>query len=147
MKCPLSGKPCLHPKEVFVKEIMGEETNHLFLCKMCSENYVEQLPDSNTVTKSLELVSSINGIRHSEHIVSEEEVDKKHLKSTPSKKPRKDDLSSQIEKIEVKIKEAIDREDYESAAQLKAILGDLKNQSNDKNNDSDSDSDSKQNDQ
>ena len=132
MRCPLSGKPCLMPKEVFVTEIRGHETKHLFLCRLCGEQYIKRLDDADVMTKSMEVISSNDGIEYAEHVLDETTLLDQAAQSIEDNRlpneeklelePSSSSIMPQIKKIEAKLQQAIDAEDYESAAQLKDIL-------------------------
>lgn len=128
MKCPFTGKPCLLPKEVFVTEVSGNQLNNLFLCRQCGDNYIAQLDDPDVVTKSLEVISNAEGLSHQEHVL-EDAIDINSLEQaeeqTVSNDLKKVSLIPQIKKIEAKMQEAIDRENYEDAALLRDILTEL----------------------
>lgn len=122
MKCPFSGKPCLLPKEVLVTEYKSNDVAHnLFLCKDCGDDYIQKLNDNEKVTKKVDVLSANpEGITRTEHIIGEES----QLIDAPT--PKKPALLPQIKKVEAKMQEASDKEDYEEAAKLRDILKLLK---------------------
>jgi len=135
MKCPLSGKPCLMPKEIFVTEIREDGVKHLFLCRKCGEQYIENnLQNVDLVTKAMEVMATNGGdIMHSEHIQDQNEElltdsynELELLLNEQEPPPEEVPLLPQIKKAEAKLQEAIDKEDYESAGQLRDILEELK---------------------
>jgi len=62
MKCPFSGKPCLRSKEIFVKEVVEGEPRSLYLCHKCGQDYLKTLPDAKVVTEFLRLISTAEGL-------------------------------------------------------------------------------------
>jgi len=145
MRCPLSGKPCLMPKDVFVTEIHEHETKHLFLCRVCGEKYMEKMDNADVVTKSMEMISSDDGVKFAEHVLDEKKLleqasqaleDAQAINKAPPESesplvPPKPSVLPQIKKIEAKLQQAIDVEDYESAAQLRDILQALQKEQDD----------------
>lgn len=62
MKCPLSGKLCLKPKDIQVTEIESGEAKVYHLCKECGGDYLT-MPQANDVLSSLgQITSTPNGI-------------------------------------------------------------------------------------
>jgi protein-arginine kinase activator protein McsA len=134
MHCPLTGKPCLIPKEVFVTEVKEDGVRHLFMCHQCGDEYIATLNDAEVVTKSLEVVSSNGDISHNEHILDDTHITETHiteevesLQELLPPKPITAPVSTiqQIKAVEAKMQAAVDREDYESAAALRDILKEL----------------------
>jgi len=129
------------PKDVFVTEVRPEETKHLFLCRLCGEKYMEGLHDADVVTKSMEVVSTDKGISHSEFTVdgdnkpSEfededfeftlEDIARVMEEEEELPPPTEPPLIPEIKKVEAKLQEAVDKEDYESAGPLSEILKEL----------------------
>ena len=134
MHCPLTGKPCIMPKEIFVTEVKEDGVRHLYMCRMCGDEYIKNLADADVITKSLEVVSSDGNVSHNERVIQEGEdedelrrVFEEHLTEneavgteTPAAPPTQ--RVHKIKAVEAKMQDAIDREDYESAAKLRDIL-------------------------
>ena len=136
MKCPFSGKPCLFPKEICV-ELADDPTQSMFLCHRCGDEYIKNLEqDSQIITKSLDVVSNEGGVSHREHIIDEllltsdadEPVNPDEIDSS---QPKQVPLMPQIKKIEAKMQDAINQENYEDAALLRDIMEELKKKYND----------------
>jgi len=131
MKCPFTGKPCLLPKDIHVTEIKNGNTNNLFLCKLCGDKYIEEIEESDAVTKSLKVISSDNGLTQTNHITEAKLAELPQIAPeappTPPPEPtqKKELLLRQVQRVKQKLQAAIDREDYESAAQLRDILVEL----------------------
>jgi len=122
MNCPFTGKPCLLPKEVFVTEYKDNTTQHLFLCKQCGDDYIKKLEENDKITKTFDVISAKDdNITKTSHVVNDE--GEAVIESKPIEKPA---LLPQIKKIEAKMQEASDKEDYETAAGLRDILKKLK---------------------
>jgi len=134
MHCPLTGKPCLMPKEVFITEVKDNDVRHLFMCRQCGDKYIEDLNDADVVTKSLEVVSSDGDISHNEHVLDDEHIGDlpENLQELPTPQPITAPVSTlqQIKAVEAKMQAAIDKEDYESAAALRDILIELRQRDN-----------------
>jgi len=125
MHCPLTGKPCLMPKEVFVTEVKESGVRHLFMCRKCGDEYIAGLDKAEVITKSLEVVSSDGDVSHNEHILENEYLgDKPQNPPQPIAAPTS--TAQQIKAVESKMQDAIGREDYESARTLRDILNELK---------------------
>lgn len=147
MHCPLTGKPCLMPKEVFVTEVKKDGIRHLFMCRKCGDEYIANLQNADIVTKSLEVVSSSGDISHNERILVDTqnpalaEPPKKEISHFPAPQPVVAPISTiqQIQAVEAKMQTAIDREDYESAATLRDILKDLHDRNQTEENDEEED--------
>ena len=56
--CPLTGKPCSHPKNIHVTDIQKDKTvTSLSLCHVCAASYLNALPSTpNTATETLKEV-------------------------------------------------------------------------------------------
>ena len=135
MHCPLTGKPCIMPKEIFVTEIKEDAVRHLYMCRMCGDEYIKNLADADVVTKSLEVVSSDGNVSHNERVIQGDQDDEL-LNQTIEGQFLDDDITgitmpipltepqriNKIKAIEAKMQAAIDKEDYESAAKLRDIL-------------------------
>jgi len=128
MKCPFTGKPCLLPKETFITEPVGNDVKNLFLCRQCGDDYLAKLDNPNVITKALEVISNENGLSHQEHI-HEDVVDINLLQQEEEEAVANDlkkvSLIPQIKKIEAKMQQAIDQENYEDASLLRDILTEL----------------------
>jgi protein-arginine kinase activator protein McsA len=122
------------PKEIFVTEVKEDAVRHLYMCRMCGDEYIKNLADADVVTKSLEVVSSDGNVSHNERVIQEgkdeeelRRVFEEHLTEdeaseteTPATPPSQ--RFNKIKAVEAKMQDAIDREDYESAAKLRDIL-------------------------
>lgn len=128
MRCPLTGKPCILPKEITVTNVEENEVNHLYLCKECGSEYLK-LPTENVVTQ---MTSTPNGIV-------------REVSTTPNNPPP--ELSSvkeevflpqeventkedQISKLEKKMRRAIKLEKYEEAAKIRDEIKKMRNYKN-----------------
>jgi protein arginine kinase activator len=63
MKCPITGKLCLNPKEITVTNIEVNKATHMYLCKECGADYL-QMPADNIVSKTTQMSTTPNGIVH-----------------------------------------------------------------------------------
>lgn len=124
MKCPFSGKPCLLPKEIFVTEMKDDVVTNLHLCRCCGDQYIKDLADSEIVTK-LNSISADNGVVKSNQLIKLNETEPV-VEPMDHKVPTSVITMRQILQLERKLEEAIKREDYESAANLKEVLSDLR---------------------
>ena len=84
----------------------------------------------------MEMISSHDGVKFAEHVLAEKKLleqasqaleDAQAINKAPPESesplvPSKPSVLPQIKKIEAKLQQAIDVEDYESAAQLRDIL-------------------------
>ena len=123
------------PKEIFVTEIKEDAVRHLYMCRMCGDEYIKNLADADVVTKSLEVVSSDGNVSHNERVIQGDQDDEL-LNQTIEGQFLDDDITgitmpipltepqriNKIKAIEAKMQAAIDKEDYESAAKLRDIL-------------------------
>ena len=130
MHCPLTGKPCVMPKEVFVTETTPQGVRHLYMCRICGDEYIKQLNNAEVITKSLEVVSSDGNVSYSEHTIEggsshteamEEMIEEEEREFTPEKQK-----INKIKAIEAKILAAADAEDYKLAAKLRDELKKLR---------------------
>ena len=117
MRCPLSGKICLLPKEIEVYEgssgVNGQCNLHL--CRLCGDDYLKQINGIDIVTKSFETITNANGITTS---------------NTYNQIDNPVSIESDIDKIELKLQIAIKEENYEDAGKLRDILKELKEKNN-----------------
>ena len=127
MHCPLTGKPCVMPKEVFVTEVKPEGVRHLYMCRICGDEYIKNLTDADVVTKSLEVVSSNGNVSHSEHVLQDGqpyddivEGDGETIVNDPERQK-----INQLKALEARLQEAVDEEQYELAAKLRDELKQL----------------------
>jgi len=136
MKCPFSGKPCLFPKEICVESAI-DPSKTMFLCHRCGDDYIDNLDnDAQVLTKSLDVVSNESGVSHREQILDDYVLPGNASQlPNPDKvdanKPKRVPLLPQIKKIEAKLQDAIDQENYEDAALLRDIIDELKKKYND----------------
>jgi protein-arginine kinase activator protein McsA len=141
MRCPFSGKPCLLPKEVFVTEVKPNGVHHLFLCKLCGEKYLEQVDAEDVSTQSaLEVISSKDGLSHSKRLIESNKniPTAADLVNNTLNEPKPDIDVIRIEQVKRKLQDAVNREDYESAAALRDILNSMQEEGKENNGQDDS---------
>ena len=133
MHCPLTGKPCVMPKEVFVTEVKPEGIRHIYMCRICGDEYIKNLTDADVVTKSLEVVSSNGNVSHSEHILQDgqpsgdilEQILRTDEELPPSDFSPEKQKMNRVKALEARLDEAVIEEDYELAAKLRDELKEL----------------------
>lgn len=136
MHCPLTGKPCIMPKEISITEVKDGKVEHQFMCQECGNQYIKELKNIDVVTKSLEVMSSNEGdVSYNEKLTNKHSLDtyEKELgqeeinegqQLPPTQAPANPPLSTeqQAKAIEAKLSEAVDREDYKTASILRDML-------------------------
>ena len=126
MHCPLTGKPCIMPKEVFVTETTPAGVRHLYMCRMCGDEYIKKLNNAEVITKSLEVVSSDGNVFYNEHTVENgkshsDALEEMIKEETEGFSPEKQKIN-RIKTLEARLAEATTEEDYELAAKLRDML-------------------------
>ena len=71
MKCPFSGKPCIRPKEIYVRDIQDGEEHILHMCRKCGEEYLANLPEVEVMKKLTHLMETPEGVEQVQEILEE----------------------------------------------------------------------------